>query len=146
MTVRYVDTATVSDEHGKGVEILRQQVVQSAGNGTYIVMVAEVDSVVRYIEVVRHGAGVAQDVIFYKRQSGAATGARVALTANTTLTAAVAPRNGIVELPLVVSTLEKDDIVECVTTGTGTGVSMHFGWMPDMFTLEAQARTYSLPS
>ena len=80
---RYNDAATVSDEHGKGAEVLRQQVVETDGSTSHVLMVAEVDMLIRSIFVVNGAPLTGGTVRVYKRPSG---GAEVPLTAAFALT------------------------------------------------------------
>lgn len=146
MTLRYNDAATVSDEHGKGVEVLRQQVVNIHANGTFHLMVAEVDLIIRNFTVVRHGSGAAGTAQLRKRLPGGTSA--VVLTTSITLNANNAPRYVPSEVSLTVASnsVKKGETVELLAGGTHSDFSAHLGWIPDMWGLDADARTYSNPA
>lgn len=141
MAERYENAATVSDEHGKGSEILRQQAYTFSSNGNHVVYYAEVDTIIRSIVVIRRGSGAAAILHVQKRGPGSAT---TDIVPATTLDAAAAPRYIGTELPLVVerNIVKKGESVEMIGSGTHTDYSVHFNWMPDMWSADADARTY----
>ena len=146
MTTRYYDAATVSDEHGKGVEILRQNSAAHTGSDDSIpIMVAEVDLVIRNLKVAGNEVDPAAGTVqFFSRPPG---GTAVPLTASTAVSSMAA--NDVLDIPLSAAntTVKKGDMIQVTIASLTSNVRLTaiVGWMPDMFTLEAQARSYSLP-
>lgn len=143
MSYRYHDSATVSDEHGKGVEILRQQVVNlSGGAHTEILMIAEVDMIIRNLSIVGTVELTDGEIQFFTRASGAAAAIELTAVEDVDIGAFT-----IKDIPLSVdlATVKKGHILQATTTGVTPGaarLSVHVGWMPDMFGLDSVPRTF----
>ena len=145
MRTRYDNAATVSDEHGKGVEVLRQQIAQENGNADDIpIMIAEVDCVIRHITLVSTGALTNGTVNVARRAPGATP---VSLTGDASAVVAEVTK---LDIPLTSANtaLKKGDILELTADALTSGVdyAVIVGWMPDLFSLDADARTYALPT
>ena len=144
--LRYVDAATVSDEHGKGVEILRQQVVDITGaSGTKVVMVAEVDMLIRNIQVSLVGgtAATAGTLDVDVRPSGGST---TTILNDYDLTSVGA--NATVDTNVSAIKVARGSRVEVTWASLAAAArvfSVHIGWMPDMFSIVDNPRSYSLP-
>ena len=145
MATRYFDAATVSDEHGKGAEILRQQTFYSTATATTVMMVAEVDLIIRGLQVHRHGSGTSATVQFYRREQGASS--RSALTASFAAGSTNAPRYTSVDVPMTASNnaVRKGNMIEVVVGGSSTALALSVLWMPNLWGQDAQSRTYELP-
>ena len=141
---RYVDAATVSDEHGKGAEVLRQQVNTISNNVSRTLMVTEVDVVIRTVKVSPAAAFTAGAVRLYQVASGSSSS--TSITESFDLSSLSAYEIG--ELTLEVSEIDKDSTIYATTTSTNPSsshVTVHLGWMPNMFSLDSDHRTYALP-
>ena len=145
--LRYVDAATVSDEHGKGVEILRQQVVDITGAaGTKVVMVAEVDMLIRNIQVSLVGgtAATAGTLDVVVRPSG---GTATTILDDYDLTDVAANATADAGVSAVkVSRGSRVEVTWAAVAATARVFSVHIGWMPDMFSIVDNPRSYSLPN
>ena len=141
MADRYQDAATVSDEHGKGSEILRQQVINVAGNHTVIVMEAEVDLLLRNLRFVSTSGMTAGTVQFVRRRGG--------VSADITAVESIVNASGysVTDFSLAVGRdfVRKGDLIVAATTGlvpAGSNVSIIVEWMPDLWGPSADAKTY----
>jgi hypothetical protein len=143
MATRYQDAATVSDEHGKGAEILRQFTFHATVTGTHY-FIPEVDVLIRSLIIHKDGSGNAATLAVSKRASGA--GSTTSVFSATTLNAANAPRRVSTELldaPIMIS---KGEAVEVVIGGTATAVTVVMGWLPNIWSADNNFRSYSTPS
>ena len=149
--VRYNTALTISDEHGKGAEILRQAVTShwepsSAGSVTssHHLLYCEVDMVIRYLRVMSVDLPDANaDLTVYRNRAGTLT-ALAGAAAVDTYTLEV-----IQELTLTVAAdvLRKDDTVFALMVRDGGSTesgdwAVYLGWMPDAFTGGADYVTY----
>ena len=143
MLERYHTAAAVEDEAGKGVEILRQQVAADLGSdANLVIMVAEVDMIIRYLKVagneVDPGAGTVQ---FFRRPPGGTT---EDLTASTAVS--VMGANDVLDIPLTAArnAVKKGDLVQVTTAALTSNVRLSaiVGWMPDMWAPDADPRTF----
>ena len=142
---RYIDTATVSDEHGKGVEVLRQALLHTDGTEN-LAFIPEVDCLIRYVKAYRIGSGQSLVVQVSIRNSGETTTSNV--SSAFTLNDANVPRYTPTDVPLTNGTpleLGRDQILELIIGGAHTNAMFIIGWMPNMFSLDANHRTYGLP-
>ena len=146
MTIRYIDAATVSDEHGKGTEILRQVVFHSEGTEN-VAFIPEVDCLIRYVRVYRIGSGTGLVIQAVVRNNGAST--TDPASAAITLNAANAPRYTPTDIPLtdgIPLKLGQNQILELIIGGAHTNAMFMVGWMPDLWGPEATNKTYILPN
>ena len=144
MADRYIDAATVSDEHGKGVEVLRQNAVTDIGSDANVpIMVAEVDLIIRNFKVANNevdpSAGTVQ---FFTRTPGAATATPLtAATGVGTMTG-----SDVLEIPLTAArdSVKKGDLIQVTIANLTNNVRLTaiVGWMPDMFGFESSPRTF----
>ena len=150
MRERYVDAQTVSDELGRGAEVLRQEVCDyrevAAGNATtnHHVHYCEVNEIIRYIRVMSVDLMDANaDLIVYRNRAGtiAALTGTIALDGFTI--------EVFVEEALVAAQdfLRKDDSVYGILIRDGGSTesgdfAIYFGWMPDVADADGNHRTY----
>jgi hypothetical protein len=145
----YHDAQRVVDEDGKGAEVLRQQNIPDQGSGTHIMLVAEVDCIVRSAYVVSADStavAAGSTVQIWKRTPGAA--ASVALSASHDLFTdlGVGAQYTMGEVPITDGRVSKGDVVY-VGVGTLTSsarVTLHLGWMPSIWQ-EDDFRSYVTP-
>ena len=146
---RYLDAQTVSDEHGKGAEILRQQVTSLwniTGNNTINlhVMYAEVDIILRWIKLMSVEVLDANaDLTLNRNRAGtlAALAAAVALDGLTTEIIAD------VVLTVAIDSIRIDDTIYGVLirdagSADDGDVGIYLGWMPDLYRNDAVSKTY----
>ena len=138
----YDDAVRVIDEDGKGAEILRQQSTGPLENGTNVVMVAEVDMIIRSLTAVSNGVDpTAGTVRFYRHPPG---GSQVELTEAQAVAGMGA--DDVLEIPLSVArnAVKKGDIVKVTIAALNANVKLTalVGWMPDIFNPEADYRSY----
>ena len=145
MSVRYNDAATVSDEHGKGVEMLRQQVVTINGSVSRTPMITEVDTIIRTVKVVPAALFTSGDIQLFQSVSG--SGVATSITASFDLTSLAAYEIG--ELTIEEQYIDKDTTIYATTSGaapSGSHVTVHIGWMPNLWSPDATNKTYALPN
>jgi hypothetical protein len=149
---RYVSANTVSDEHGKGAEVLRQAVAShwepsSAASGVtsnHHVLYCEVDMIIRYLRIMSVDLPDANaDLTINRNRAGTLT-ALAAAVAVDGLTTEIFTE---VTLTLVIDGLRKDDSVYGVMVrDTGSTESadwgIYLGWMPDTLRLDSDFRSY----
>ena len=149
---RYWTAQTVSDEHGKGAESLRQAVASqwqasspvSSESSNLQLMYCEVDAIIRYLRVMAVDVPDANaDLIVYRNRAGTIT----ALAAVAALDAYVTEVIQELTLTLAVNGLRKDDtvygiLVRDATSSESGDVGIYLGWMPDIFSSGADFRTY----
>lgn len=140
MATRYNNAATVSDYHGKGAEVLSQFTFHASGTGIHY-FIPEVDILLRSMKVHREGAGVAATLALNTYASG--SGTAVNTLSAVTLTAAVAPRRVVIDLlEDRIIPVPQGSIVTVVLGGTATAVTVALGWMPNMFSIDGNFRSY----
>ena len=146
------DAQTVSDEHGKGVEVCRQQVVSwydvssdSSGiTSAHQIMYCEVPIIIRWIRLMTVTVPDANaDLTVYRNRAGTLTGlaATAAMDGYTT--------EIIQELALTVARdhLDIDDTVYALMVRDSNSEDLadwgiYFGWMPSIMDGDAIVRTY----
>lgn len=148
MTTRYGNAATVSDEHGKGTEVLRQQ-LYSLHTGTpssHPIMVAEVDMLIRNLFVVSNNeAPTAGTVQFRARPAGGAGTTEVSLTAAADISSLGGWATLDVPLTAARDAVKKGWVVYVTVSGLTPNTarpSVGVGWMPDLWGPSADAKTY----
>ena len=142
MAIRYNDAATVSDEHGKGTEILRQVVFHSEGTEN-VAFIPEVDCLIRYVRVYRIGSGVGLVIQAVVRDSG--VNSTNPASAAVTLNDANAPRYTPTDIPLtdgIPLELGQNQILELIIGGAHTNAMFMVGWMPNLWSPDADNKTY----
>ena len=149
---RYVDAQTVSDEHGKGAEALRQAVsshwepssAAGAVTSNHHVLYCETDTVIRYLRVMSVDLPDADaDLTINRNRAGTLT-ALAAAVAVDTLTTEVFTE---VTLTVAIDALKQDDSVYGVmlraTASTESADwGIYLGWMPDIFGAGAVSRSF----
>ncbi len=147
---RYDDANTVSDEHGKGAEVLRQEVMsesdRSGGNATtnHHVHYCEVDEVIRFIRYMSVDLfDLNADVTAFRNRGGTLTALHAARALDLLTT------EEFVEEVLTVAknSLRKDDsvyaiLVRDVSSTEDGDFGLYFGWIPNVHELDADHRTY----
>ncbi len=144
---RYDTAQTVSDEHGKGGEVLRQAVAShwepssaaGAVSSNHHILDCEVDMLIRFLRVMSVDLPDADaDLTINRNRAGTLT-ALAAAVAVDTLTTEVFNNS---TLTLAVNGLRKNDSVYGVmlratasTESADWGV--YLGWMPDVFSADA---------
>ena len=144
MSNRYDNAATVSDEHGKGVEILRtvtKEFSATAASNTPV-FEAEVDLVVRFVRVRNLAAGTpsAGTYTVTRKKAGSTEAATQVATGDS-----LDPGSnyGSVEVPVTHRTrVRKGDVILVTKPDSTTAVAVDIGWMPDMFGFESNPRTF----
>ena len=152
--LRYVDAATVSDEHGKGVEILRQEIAQlSSASAAKVVLYAEVDLIIRSMYIANTTALTAGSVVL-QRKRGSTTTSLVTYTLPSSGSSELRSANSVVEVNVSPShgSVKRGDILivnpSAIAPAPSTSniITVHVGWMPDMFSIVNNPRSYSLPN
>ena len=149
---RYDDAQTVSDEHGKGAEALRQAVVDhseqsSAGSGitsNHHLLDCEVDMIIRFLRIMTVDVPDADaDITVNRNRAGTLTALGSAVAVDTLTTEIFAN----VTLTLAKNGLRKNDSVYAVmvratasTESADWGV--YLGWMPDTGSQDSDFRSY----
>lgn len=149
MAIRYHDAATVSDEHGKGAEILRQQIyaLHTGSASSHPIMVAEVDMIVRRLFMVSNNeAPTAGSIQFSARPPAGNAASEVHLTAATAISSLGSW--DVLDVPLTVqnNVVKKGWVVyvsvnPALTPGTARP-SVGVNWMPDLWSMSADNKTY----
>ena len=151
---RHVDAQTVSDEHGKGGEMLRQQVISEnnlAGNATVAshIMYCEVDVIIRFIRII--SVNIPDDsatMVIYRNRAGtiAALHATIALDDAGSIVTEISEE---VALTVANNHLRADDSVYALVVRDSSSTDLadwgiFFGWMPDYHGMAAghQSVTY----
>ncbi len=152
---RYNDAQTVSDEHGKGAEILRQQVADhweassavASVSSNHHIMYCEVDIIIRYMRVMTVDVPDANaDLTIYRNRAGTITALTAAARAFDALTTEI-----IVEETILASlgnnAVIQDDTVYAIMVRDATSSesgdwAVYFGWMPNIFEPNAVLQTY----
>lgn len=150
---RQVDSQTISDEHGKGAEFLRQHVAShsepSSAAGAVVsnhqIMYCEVDMLIRYLRLMAVTVPDANaDLIVYRNRAGTIV-----------QLAGVAALDGYTteimqELTLTIDQmgLNGDDTVYAIMTRDASSEdaadwAVYFGWMPDIQGNGRVYRTYT---
>lgn len=147
---RYQDAQTVSDELGKGAEVLRQQVISvhdlSGGNNTINIhcLYAEVDIILRYIRVMCVEVPDANaDLTFNRNRQGTLT----ALASAVALDGLTTEIFSEVTLTQAIDVVKQDDSIYAVlvrdASSTQDGdIGVYLGWMPDLYTPGGVPRTF----
>ena len=144
MKTRYVDAATVSDEHGKGAEVLRQQVTTIANNVSRTLMVTEVDSIIRAVKVVPAALFTAGTIRLFQHVSGSSTS--TSITEAFDLDSLAAYEIG--EFTIEEQHIDKDTTIFATTTSaapSSSHLTVHIGWLPNIWSIDG-FRTYTLPA
>lgn len=150
--LRHVSALTVSDEHGKGAEVLRQAVAShwepiSAGSGItshHHILYCEVDMIIRYLRYMSVDICDADaDLTVYRNRLGTLTALAAAHAYDTDTTEIFVEAT----LTLAVNGLRKNDSVYALmlraTASTESGDwGVYFGWMPDTISLDSDFRSY----
>ena len=137
------DALRVGDEEGKGSELLRQQTIPHVSNSTYVMLMAEVDCIIRtaYVVIVTNNPS-AGDVTIQKRVPGTSNTIEIASTTNIH-----GDLHDIYELDIDGERhVRRGEIVEMsvLNLNNSARVSLHLGWMPDLWNDNANPRSYSL--
>ena len=146
--VRYNTAATVSDEHGKGGEVLRQVISEGSNDHNRTLLYAEVDLIVRSAYAYHRGSSTFTDgtIIIRKREINSSS--TVDLTSSLDMT--TIPDYGAIAIPLVANTrVNRGEMVEVLVedaTPTSSSWTVIVGWMPDLWSSNANARSYVQPS
>lgn len=144
---RYDDAQTVSDEHGKGAEGLRQAVAShwepSSAAGSIIsnhhILDCEVDMIIRFLRVMSVDLPDANaDLVVNRNRAGTLTALASAVAIDALTTEIFAN----VTLTVAKNSLRKNDSVYGVMTrDAGSTESAdwgaYLGWMPDVFSQDA---------
>lgn len=145
---RYLDAQTVSDEHGKGAEVLRQQVT-SLFNITGVntinlhIMYAEVDILIRWMKVMSVEVFDANaDLTLNRNRAGTLTALAAAIALDTLTTEVITD----VTLTVAINSIRQDDtiygvLVRDASSADDGDVGIYTGWMPDIFT-DSVIRTF----
>ena len=139
---RYVDAQTVSDEHGKGVESLRQakadhwEPASAAGAvvSNHHILDCEVDMIIRWIRVWSVDLPDANADVSINRNRGGTLTALVATQAIDTFTTEVSQEPA---LTVSAESLRRNDSVYAIMTRDATSTesadwAIFLGWMPDL--------------
>lgn len=139
---RYVDAQTVSDEHGKGVESLRQakadhwEPASAAGSviSNHHILDCEVDMIIRWIRVWTVDVPDANADVSINRNRGGTLTALVATQAIDGFTTEVSAEPA---LTVSAESLRRNDSVYAIMTRDATSTesadwAIFLGWMPDL--------------
>ncbi len=149
---RYIDAYTVSDEHGKGAEILRQAVASTYDNSSpgasvstnMHILYCEVDVLIRYLRVMTVDVPDANaDLTVNRNRAGTLTVLAAAIAVDAYTTEVIQEAT----LTLAIDGLRKDDTVYGVMVrDAGSEESgdwgVYLGWVPDIMSSGANFRTY----
>ncbi len=149
---RYDDAQTVSDEHGKGAETLRQAVASVYDNSSPSGSVStnshvhycEVDEIIRYLRAMSVDIPDANaDLTVYRNRAGTLTVLAAALAIDTFTTEVIQEAT----LTIATNSLRKDDTVYAIMVRDATSTEsgdwgVYLGWMPDIFSSGVDYRTY----
>ncbi len=140
---RYIDAQTISDEHGKGGEVLRQAVASEnnlAGNASVIthLLYCEVDMLIRFIRTI--SVNIPDDsatLVVYRNRAGTIT----ALTPTIAFDDAGAQVTEIsdeIAIAVARNHLRADDSVYMIVVRDASSTDLadwgvFLGWMPDVF-------------
>ena len=150
MRNRYDDAQTISDELGKGAEILRQAVCDytevAAGNATtnHHIHYCEVDEIIRYVRTMSVDLMDADaDLIVYRNRAGTIAAITGTIVLDTH-TIEIFQEHALVVAP---DFLRKDDsvygiLIRSVGSTEPGDMAVHFGWMPNIFGQDSDYRTY----
>lgn len=150
--LRHVSALTVSDEHGKGAEVLRQQLStyseSISANGVvtsnHHVMYCEIDMIIRYLRVMSITVPDANaDLTVYRNR----VGTLVALAGVAALDGYTTEIFQELTLTLAVNGLRKNDsvygiMVRDATSEDAADWAIYLGWMPDTVSLNSDFRSY----
>ncbi len=150
--LRYDTAQTVSDEHGKGAEVLRQQVVDhweassavASVSSNHQIMYCEVDMIIRYLRAMTVDVPDANaDLTAYRNRAGTITALSAAQAMDTFVTEVIQE----VTLTLAVNGLRQDDTVYAImvrdaTSSESADWGLYLGWMPDIFSQDSSFRSY----
>lgn len=147
MVLRYNDAATVSDEHGKGVEILRQQTADVQANTVHALLVAEADTRLRRAWVVTAGTNITAGTVQIIKRAPEVT-AHINMSAATAIP--VSTHHAVAEIELTRVDVARGEIVQALVVGknpttAASVITVHLGWMPDLFNPDANPRSYTSP-
>lgn len=149
---RYDEAQTVSDEHGKGSEILRQavaQIFQESSNAgsisiTLHVLDVEVDIILRNIRIMTVDVPDANaDLTTYRNRAGTLTALHTAVAVDTLTTEIFST----VTLTVSKDSVRKNDSIYAIyirdagSTEQGD-VGLYVGWMPDLYRQGSNFHTY----
>lgn len=150
---RYADAQTISDEHGKGAEVLRQAVAShwepSSASGSvssnHHLLDCEVDVLIRFLRVMSVDLPDANaDLTVYRNRGGTLTALHSAVAVDTLTTEVFSN----VTLTEAKNALRKDDSVYAVMVRDSSSTEsadwgIYLGWMPDVFDMNSsEFRTY----
>ena len=149
---RYDSAQTVSDEHGKGAEVLRQQVASVYDNSSpsssvstnMHVMYCEVDMIIRYLRTMTVDVPDANaDLTVYRNSAGTITALAAARAVDGLTTEVVTEET----LTLAANGLRQDDTVYAIMVrDSGSTESgdwgVYLGWMPDIFSGDSSFRSF----
>ena len=139
--ILYYDAARVSDEAGKGAEVLRQQVIPHTADGTHALLVAEADCIITSASIYTISGSPTAGTVLLRRRNGTNL---VTIASSTDIGADNIVTNLDLDGDIHVS---RGEIVEMVADNFapgGTRISFHLGWMPDLWTSETQPHSYVL--
>ena len=143
----YHNAARIRDELGKGAEILRQQVVTNIGSESHLMLLAEVDCVLRAVYVTStHTTTIAAGTAQVQRRSPGAT-MQVNMSAAAALATLIPDRFDVGEVPLTDIEVSRGDLVyvDIAALTNNARVSIHLCWMPNVWS-DDEPRTYATPA
>ena len=140
---RYDDAQTVSDEHGKGAEVLRQAVAShwepssavGSVSSNHQLLDCEVDMIIRHLRIMTVDVPDANaDITVYRNRAGTLTALATAVAVDGLTTEVFSN----VTLTLAKNGLRKDDSVYAImvrdaTSSESADWGVYLGWMPDIF-------------
>ena len=139
--ILYYDAARVSDEAGKGAEVLRQQVIPHTNGGAHALLVAESDCIITSASAYTiTGSPTAGTVLLQKRNGANITSIAGITNIGSDNTVTILNLDGDIHV-------SRGEVIELVAANFapgGTGISFHLGWMPDLWTSETQPHSYIL--
>ena len=148
---RYIDAQTISDEHGKGAEILRQAVASEnnlIGAATVIthLLYCEVDMIIRFIRTISVNVpDNSATLTVYRNRAGTLT-ALTAIIAFDDAGAQVTEISDEIALVVARNALRQNDSVYAIVIRDGTSQDLadwgiFLGWMPDLYD-NSSGKTY----
>ena len=135
----YDNAVRVIDEDGKGAESLRSVSTEVTGTNDEILLIAEVDSILRsvYITPAANISGGGQSITVLRHRNGGNTGVTMCSVTLPNPTGSYS----VVEGTITVSDIQKGDVIRVLSAGN-VAKFVQVGWMPNIFGSEAEYRTY----
>ena len=148
---RYIDAQTVSDEHGKGAEVLRQAVASQnnlAGNASVIthLLYCEVDMIIRFIRTI--SVNIPDDsavLTIYRNRAGTITALATAIPFDDA-GSQVTEISDEITLGVARNHLRQNDSVYMIMVRDASSTDLadwgvFLGWMPDLYD-NSSGKTY----